>query len=409
MKKVFAAFLVTLSIFLSFTIQAEAASGTFEQRLIIREATEVSKASEDDVYVVNTLFRFANSLAGVSFSDVRQYLVDQGYSFREEIGENKLATFHVECPISEVYFCFYPLDTSSTSTAFGDPDREMLSCIEYRRDDKWISVTDVLHTKEVQLIAGNKNDNPVNREISEIDILRIFYNYVIGGSISSDAISDVDISANYEDDKNSASPSAETTSSMPNFLDRVSNLNAFEYVERFMANWDECRYVYFKDEDNFDFSMNHYVMCLNEFPMPMVDCAGGFIIFDDAINIRCIENNFYESEDTVHRDMMKCLVMISVLEFNNAEQEMMSTLYKYGLEEYENVYQAAINIFNEIWDAIDSNGAFDKAAAGYDPLLYSGKSFDYYLSYRQSEKADDKDKNREWFSLNAIAKQESVN
>lgn len=199
MKKKLAIFLVVLSLFLTFMTSAEAAKGLFEYSLKTRETSgEATEACEDDAYVVNTFFRFANSLADVSFSDVKQYLVDQGYTFYETIGDNDLATFHVECPVSEVYFCFYPLDVSPTSTAFGDPDREMLSCIEYSRGDKWITVTDEFHAKTVQLIAGDRNDNPVRREISDIDILRLFYNYEIGGNISYDAVVDVEISTDTE-------------------------------------------------------------------------------------------------------------------------------------------------------------------------------------------------------------------
>lgn len=198
MKKVFAVFLVVLSLFMTHMIPAKAESVFYEMELRMREDKETPEASGDDTYVQNTFFHFADSLADVSFADVRQYLVDQGYSFRETIGENEFATFHVECPVSEVYFCFYPLDTSTTSTAFGDPDREMLSCIEYSRGDKWITVTDEFHTKTVHLIAGNKNDDPVKHEISETDLLRIFYNYEIGGNISADDIVGAEMTSDSE-------------------------------------------------------------------------------------------------------------------------------------------------------------------------------------------------------------------
>ena len=139
--------------------------------------------SPDDVYVENTVLYYADSMGMVSFNQVLSYLDSLGYEYTSEIGNDELAVIRMDCADGGLYFCFYPLDNSESSTEFGNPDREMLSCVEYSRDDKWVTVTDELHTGETLYRVGDKNDDPIAHYFSDIKYLIEYYNTRIGGFI----------------------------------------------------------------------------------------------------------------------------------------------------------------------------------------------------------------------------------
>ena len=161
------------------------ASSLYESQLESSyQSAGVLQSSPDDAYVEALFVRYAASLGKATFNDVKQSLDDLDCDYSSEIGENTLATFHVQCPEGKLYFCFYPLDMSETSTAFGDPDREMLSCIEYSRGDRWITITDEFHVTPTSLIIGDRSADPVKNEVSDVSYLLMYYNLRIGGNVS---------------------------------------------------------------------------------------------------------------------------------------------------------------------------------------------------------------------------------
>ena len=184
MKKL-AVILMVLSLFQVNAYASHAVGGLYEMTLLVEAAkAEEPEPHEDDSMVSDLFFRYADSLAEISFSEIHKYLVDAGYTFQEKIGDNKLATFNVECPVGEVYFCFYPLDISAASTAFGDPDREILSCVQYKRGERWISVSDEFHTDDVIYTIGDPDASSVRNEMSKLELLRLYYNYRMGGNVA---------------------------------------------------------------------------------------------------------------------------------------------------------------------------------------------------------------------------------
>lgn len=163
-----------------------ASDASFEARLHLTYSERLLSSSDDDESVKNTVLFFADLLGSVSYSQVEAYLDGMGIEYYGEIGENTLAVIHASLVDGSLYFCFYPLDVSETSTEFGDPDREMLSCVEYSRNDKWIAVTDEFHIGDVLYRVGDKNPSPVAHYVSSIVSIIEFYNTEIGGFITLD-------------------------------------------------------------------------------------------------------------------------------------------------------------------------------------------------------------------------------
>lgn len=185
MRKI-AAFCVLLSIILSvfpYAFAQSASDASFEVRLHLTYSERLLTPSDDDESVKRTIFYFADLLGSVSYSQVKAYLEESGIEYTGEIGENTLAVLHASLVDGGLYFCFYPLDTSEASTEFGDPEKEMLSCVEYTRDDKWITITDELHIGDVLYRIGDKSANPVAHYVSSITSILEFYNSKIGGFI----------------------------------------------------------------------------------------------------------------------------------------------------------------------------------------------------------------------------------
>lgn len=137
---------------------------------------------KDDQCISEVFLKYANSLAKVSYKEVKEYLDSLGYKYDTEIGPTSLATFNIPCELGSLYICFYPLE--SNDSAFGNPEKEMLSCLEYSRDNRWITISDSMHINGGELKTGDRLRDPVNQEVPSIDIMVKFYNNEIGGDVS---------------------------------------------------------------------------------------------------------------------------------------------------------------------------------------------------------------------------------
>lgn len=138
----------------------------------------------DDQFVMDVFFHFSDSLAKVSFAEVRDYLKSIDYQFTYQIGNNKLATMNVDGEVGYVYFCFYPIDSSPSSKDFGNPKKEMLCCIEYSCGDKYMSISNEFHLKSAIMKVTNKNISPSTYEVKKLKSMVFFYNLYIGGAVT---------------------------------------------------------------------------------------------------------------------------------------------------------------------------------------------------------------------------------
>lgn len=186
MKRIAALYLAIciIVICMPYAAAQTAADASFESRLHLTYSEGRLVPGADDEFVKDTLFYYADHMGTVSYNQVIAHLEDLGMEYEGEIGENTLAVLNVHLIDGRLYFCFYPLDTSDTSTDFGDPDKEMLSCVEYSRDDKWITVTDEFHIGDVIYRAGDKSSEPIAHYMSSITSILEFYNSNIGGFIT---------------------------------------------------------------------------------------------------------------------------------------------------------------------------------------------------------------------------------
>lgn len=156
----------------------QALIGGSEEQAINKEAIPADDCIE------KTMLHYANSLAKVSYAEVKSYLDEIGYNYETTIGSDELATFNVVCDGGKMYLGFYPL--SDEDSAYGDPGREMLSALEFSNGEKWITISDTLHINAGELITGDKERDPVNQNVNSLQELIDFYNTKMGGSVTID-------------------------------------------------------------------------------------------------------------------------------------------------------------------------------------------------------------------------------
>lgn len=142
-------------------------------------------STSDDQCVTEVFLEYADSLGKVSYKEIKEYLDSLNYTYKTQIGKDTLATFNIDCELGSMYLCFYPLGFNDSD--FGKPEKEMLCCIEYSRDNKWISISDDMHINGGKMKTGDKSRNPVNQEVFTIEELVDYYNNTIGGNVSLEA------------------------------------------------------------------------------------------------------------------------------------------------------------------------------------------------------------------------------
>ena len=157
---------------------------SFEAYLHLTYSENLLSPSADDEAVKNTLFFYADTMRAVSYNQVIAHLDELGIEYEGEIGENILSEIHVDLAEGSLYFCFFPIDLSDTSTEFGDPEKEMLKTVEYERDEKWISIDGSFQPGRVLYEVGDKSADPITHYVSSIMSLCQFYNSHIGGFIT---------------------------------------------------------------------------------------------------------------------------------------------------------------------------------------------------------------------------------
>lgn len=151
------------------------------QALYGDSTSALSAGKTDDFFFQEILIGYAGSLAKISYNQIKSDLDALGCSYDTTIGADELATFKVACDEGSIYIACYPLGYDDE--AFGNPDREMLSVVEYSRGDKWVSVSDSMHINGGKFNTGDKGRDPVNVEVTSIDDLIEFYNNEIGGEV----------------------------------------------------------------------------------------------------------------------------------------------------------------------------------------------------------------------------------
>lgn len=180
---------------------------------------------------------------------------------------------------------------------------------------------------------------------------------------------------------------------------KASNVNIFDYVERFTANLYEYRYTY-NNDSNIEWTNN--VGCIDNPEGNMFVFNGGTVAFDDNNNIRSVIMEFYEDADTMKTYYTKCMIMISALEYNATEQWAMNQFFNDGLSETGNVYTESNAILGQIWSNV-GNRLESRMVDGDVYFAYSGKQFDYYIEYCEMKNEDGTIK-RKWVDLIASGK-----
>lgn len=138
-----------------------------------------NSVAPDDECIYNIFLKYADSLGAVSYKEVKEHIDSLGYKYETKIGHDELATFNIICELGSLYICFYPFGFNDSD--FGDPMKEKLCCLEYSRDNRWISISDDFHTNAGILKTGDKSRNPVNQEVSTLEEIIEYYNNTIGG------------------------------------------------------------------------------------------------------------------------------------------------------------------------------------------------------------------------------------
>ena len=182
-------------------------------------------------------------------------------------------------------------------------------------------------------------------------------------------------------------------------ISKASNVNVFDYVERFTANLNEYRYTYNNDSE---VEWTNNVGCLDNPEGNMFIFNGGTVAYDDGNNICSVIMEFYENADTVKTDYIKCMIMISALEYNATEQWAMSQFFNEGLSGTGNVYMESNEILGQIWSNV-GNKLESKMVDGDVYFAYSGKQFNYYIEYCEMKNEDGTIK-RKWVDLVAPGK-----
>ncbi len=138
----------------------------------------------DDQCITEIFLKYAGLLKKVSYKEVKEQLDSLGCEYETTIGSNAFATFNIQCERGKLYIEFYPLDIGYDSLDYGQPEKEMLSCLSYSRDDYRISISDNLHLNMGVIKTSDESRNPVSVEVPSLDYLIEFYNNIIGGSVT---------------------------------------------------------------------------------------------------------------------------------------------------------------------------------------------------------------------------------
>ena len=126
----------------------------------------------DDQCLSDLFIPYADSIGKITFTEMKQRLDSLGVSYDQTIGRDELATFYIPCEEGSLYICFYPL---GKNPVFGNPDGEFLSCLEYQRGPRWITVSDSIHQREVRYRTGDGTRDPENVDVPSVDDLLSYY------------------------------------------------------------------------------------------------------------------------------------------------------------------------------------------------------------------------------------------
>lgn len=165
----------------------------------------------------------------------------------------------------------------------------------------------------------------------------------------------------------------------------TSGINVFEYISRFINNWNECRYNVYKDDGTVDFNFYLSAPVITELgDQSMMSTEFGLIVFDNDFSVDSIMLTFYDSskgQQVELRDSLIQIVAMSVLEYNHVEQNLMKSMYEHGLTDSPDIITASIKLWNEkIRDNITYE-VYQSARSGNTVKIYSGKSYDYSIGY----------------------------
>lgn len=194
----------------------------------------------DDQCITQIFLKYADSLGKVSYKEIKDYLNSLDCKYETKIGSDELATFNIYCELGKLYICCYPLGYNYSD--FGNPEKEMLSCLEYSRDNRWISISDSMHINGGVLNTGDKSRKPVNEEVKSLESLVDYYNNVIGGSVSLETGNTVFTDANRKSEventiKTRIKKYTNTTIQRVTVNSNVSTANADDFIVLIYLNW----------------------------------------------------------------------------------------------------------------------------------------------------------------------------
>ncbi len=143
-----------------------------------------NEAIADDQCIYDVFLKYADSLSKVSYKEIKDYLDSLGYSYETRIDGKSLTIFRITCKLGSLYICCYPLGDDDSE--YGNPEKEMLCCLEYSREDRWISISNDFHMNAGVLKTGDRSREPINQKVFTLRHLIDFYNNEIGGSVTVD-------------------------------------------------------------------------------------------------------------------------------------------------------------------------------------------------------------------------------
>lgn len=192
MKKIISVFLITIFLIGSLmcipteNAIASDASSYIEDALrsvIDAQSGNVKKSAFDSV-LIDYFVDYSSRLRSASYADIESELRKTGLKYKStKPTSSKFGSHHVYDNNVELYFGYYPVNSSLNSKDFGNINKEMLCSLELSYGELSISVSNSMHTKGITYTTHDPSRTPVNETVISLSRLLSFYENTMGGAI----------------------------------------------------------------------------------------------------------------------------------------------------------------------------------------------------------------------------------
>ena len=189
-KKAFIAFMMTACIVSTHTALALDASleeilSALEERQELTQKESAEKESNKESSLVNLFVEFGIQIREASFRQIDSAVSSfDGYCERTvptntEFGEHKL----IDDNGFELTMAYMPIDSSFDSKDFGNIDKEMLYSVSLSHGDNSITMSNSMHTQEIEFSTYSADRSSPNKTVNSIDELLNFFENEMNGFV----------------------------------------------------------------------------------------------------------------------------------------------------------------------------------------------------------------------------------